>query len=87
MGVYKVHCNRAFKGVFVDVRSTQLNVAHKKKLNILITCDTFPGKQMTLKLSEAKNKAIKIWTNQSFKSKYNEKSYKLYTYKFEADEI
>lgn len=83
--IYNVVCDRAYKGIYVDLRTTQIAHAQNENKDIIITCKDFPNQQMTIKLEEIESKKA-YEVNKIFESKFaNESSYRLKTYKFIAD--
>ena len=54
--ILNVVCDRAYKGIFVDVRSTQAAKAINENKDIVVTCKDFPNQQMTIKLEEIETK-------------------------------
>ena len=84
--ILHVHCNRAFKGIYVDVRSTQAQRAREENKDIVITCDSFPGKTMTILLEEIETrKAFENPTRYNANDE-NEIGYTLKAYEFIPDE-
>lgn len=77
----RVHCKRAYKGTYVDVRSTQAKAALSRGCNIVITCDTFPGEKMTIKCDEIET--LKAFENEHLT--YGDPPYTLKAYKFIPD--
>ena len=43
--ILNVVCDRAYKGIFVDVRSTQAAKAINENKDIVVTCKDFPNQQ------------------------------------------
>lgn len=79
----KVHCKRAYKGVYVDVRSTDARRAQSMNRDIIVTCDSFPGDTMTIKCSEIET--LKAFENVSLKYGPPDNPYTLKAYKFIPD--
>lgn len=79
----KVHCKRAYKGTYVDVRSTEAKRAQSMNRDIIITCDTFPGETMTIKSSEIES--LKAFENVNLKYGPEDNQYTLKAYKFIPD--
>lgn len=77
----KVHCKRAYKGTYVDIRSTQARMAQSRNCDIVITCDTFPGQTMTIKCDEIET--LKEFENENLT--YGNPPYTLKAYKFIPD--
>ena len=79
----EVQCKRAYKGIYVDLRSTEASRAISQKRDIVFTCDQFPNQKITLKYTKIEDK--KVFENKDLLHGHYGQKYTLKAYKFIPD--